>query len=355
MTEEQWEEDDLVSFLSLATLLLRSRVRITRFALAGVVLAALWAVRNPAQFTSSASFIPEGNDVSRASGLASLAGQFGVQLSPSNQSLSPEFYAKLLKSPVVLLAIARDTLRVNEMGEKRIGFADLFDITGSTPELRDERGVRVLKELVKPTSDKLTGIVSVSVSTKWPSVSNAIVTALINGINDFNLKTRQGQASAERQFVEKRLAVANADLRQAEDRLEDLVENNRQITSSPALQLLRDRLMREVTMKQSVYTSLAQSYEQVRIREVRDTPIISMLEPPSWPALPNSSGRLVALLTGLVLGGFVGAIVVYIEKTLKLRRQEKDPEAIEFLGTVAELKAGLIGRIQTLRTRVRGT
>lgn len=66
----------------------------------------------------------------------------------------------------------------------------------------------------------------------------------MNAVNDFNQRTRRDQPAAERKFIEARLQVATADLRAAEDRMQQFLQGNR-VTGSPDLQFTRDRLQRE--------------------------------------------------------------------------------------------------------------
>src|SRR6188474_2498814 len=113
-------EEGEISLFALGTTLLRHRWRIGRWMLAGGLLAALTVLFRPALFVASGSFLPLGAADPTRSGLASLAGQLGVTIQQGNQTLSPEVYAKLIKSRVLLLEIARDTFAVQEMGGRRI-------------------------------------------------------------------------------------------------------------------------------------------------------------------------------------------------------------------------------------------
>ena len=354
MTEVEWRDDgDELSLFALGTSLLRNRWRIARWMLLGGAVAALLVFLKPPLYLASASFVPQGTNDIRSSGLASLAGQFGVAMPTGTQSQSPDFYAKLLKSRVLLGQIARDTFVVQEKGNQRIPFVDLYEIQAGPQKLREELGVKLLMDMVSSSVARTTGVVEVSVATRWPSVSLAITTALVDGVNDYNQRTRQGQAAAERKFVEGRLATAGAELRAAEDRLEGFLRTNRQYASSPELTFQRDRLQRDVTLQQQVFTSLTQSYEEVRIREVRDTPVITVIEAPSVPALPESRGRLKSVLLGLLLGGFLGAFAVFISQTIARRREQGDAEANEFVGTIGEVKGEMLGRVRWLRERMR--
>jgi uncharacterized protein involved in exopolysaccharide biosynthesis len=76
------------------------------------------------------------------------------------------------------------------------------------------------------------------------------------------------------------------------------------------LSFVYDRLVNNVTLRQQIYTSVAQAYEQARIDEVRDTPVITVVEAPLLPAKPDPrpffrmlvAGLLIALVVARVLG-----------------------------------------------------
>lgn len=352
MTEFQ-ESADEISLLALGTILLRNRWRLLRWIGLGAGIAALVSFTRPALYEASASFVPQGIDA-KASGLASLAGQLGVALPATNQSLSLEFYTKLLESRVLLLPIARDTIVVQELGGKRVAVLDLFEIPpGKGPEAeREEKGLKQLRKMVTPSMVKTTGVVAFSVETKWRSVSLAIATALIDGINDYNQRTRQGQAAAERKFVEGRVAVAASDLRAAEDRLQEFLGTNRNL-GSPELVMQRDRFQRDLMLRQQVYTALTQSYEEARVREVRDTPVITIFESPWAATEPESRGRVRAILVGALLGLFAGGLLAFMSDRTTRRRRDGDTEAEEFAGTLTELKGEVLAPVRRLRERMR--
>ena len=317
----------------------------------GGLLAGLFALFRPALYVASASFVPQGAADPSRSGLASLAGQLGVTIQQSNQSLSPEVYAKLLKSRVLLVAIARDTFAVQELGGRRVPLLDVFEVGEGTAAQREERGVKLLNKMVAAAVAKPTGVVEFTVSTKWRSVSLAIANELINGVNAYNERTRQDQAAAERKFVEGRLAIAGSDLRSAEDRMERFLQTNRNLGGSPELIMQRSRIERDVSLRQQVFTSLTQSYEEARIREVRDTPVITVLEPASVPTEPASRGRLVRVLVGLILGGIFGAFLAFTSDMVSRQRKDGDAEASAFADTLAEVKGEVLHPIARFRKR----
>lgn len=351
MTESEWHNDSEISFIALGTTLLRQWRRLVAWVIIGTLVAVIPALFRSRVYTASASFMPQGGDVSR-SGLANLAGQFGVALpTGENPSQSPDFYSRLLKSRELLGSIARDTFVVSEKGGKRIAFLDLFKIKGDSLKPREEKAVKKLGQIVSTSVVKSTGVLELSVGTEWPSVSLAITSALLDAVNEFNQRTRKSQAAAERKFVEGRLDAASTELRAAEDRLVGFMTTNKQFSSSPLLTFERERLQREVATRQQLVSTLTQSYEEVRIREVRDTPVITVIETPSVASVPEPRGLLKSVLVGILLGGVFGALQIFLASSFARRRESGDREAAELVGTLSQIKTELLTPRQWLRTR----
>lgn len=342
-----------ISLFVLATTLLRQRWRIVRWMLLGAVLGALSGLLTPPKYLASASFVPQGNDAAR-SGLASLAGQLGVSLSAGDQSLSPEFYASLLKSRVLLGPIARDSFVVAERGAAKIAFVDLFSLRGPSGPAKEDDALALLTNMVDVSISRSTGVVAVSVESRWRSVSLDIVTRLIKGVSEFNEEVRQGQAAAERKFVGERLAITSDELRAAEDRLANFLRMNRVLSNSPQLIVERERLQRELSLRQQMAATLTQSYEEARIREVRDTPVITVFEPPAAPVKPEQRHLLLPVFIGLTLGGAVGVLAVLLSAMMARRRAAGDHDANEFFSTLGEVKGQMRRSLERVARRRRG-
>lgn len=345
-------KDEEVSILALGTTLVRNRWRIARWMLIGAVAAAVVILMRPRVYRASASFISQSNDPSR-SGLANLAGQMGIFLPTGNQSYSPDFYVTLLESPVVLLPVARDTITVTELGGKRVPVLDLFGVPAGATARREEQGVEKLQHTLSVSIAKSTGIIQYSFVTRWRSVSLALVTALLDAVNHYNEVTRQGQATGERKFIEGRLSLATNELREAENRLTEFQRTNRNFGGSPDLATERERLQRDVQLRQEVFTTLTQAYEEARIREVRDTPVITVFEPPAAPTAPQRRGLLIGTVLGMLLGGLIGVFLSFTIGLVKNRRASGNTDADEFADAVREAKGELLGGVRGLRSRRR--
>ncbi|MGI9042240.1 MAG: Wzz/FepE/Etk N-terminal domain-containing protein [Gemmatimonadales bacterium] len=322
-----------VSLVGLVNVLLRHRALVAGVALFSCLGAILYALAQPRSYTATSSFMPQ---APRAQGnLSGIAAQLGLALPTAGGAQSPAFYADLLHSRE-LLGDAVDS-RYEFQTDTAAVSGNLLEIQPQPgrAETRRERSVRALKRMIRPGVAQQTGVVTLGVTANHPALAQQINQRLLDLVNRFNMVSRQSQAGAERKFIEQRLAEVKADLRSAENRQQTFLQRNRDFQNSPELTFEQDRLEREVTRQQQVYTALSQSYEQAKIEEVRDTPVITIVEQPEVPALPDSRGLLMQAVLGLLLGTLLGGILAFGKEFLTKSRQE-DPEDFEEFTTLRQ-------------------
>jgi uncharacterized protein involved in exopolysaccharide biosynthesis len=326
---------ETISLLAIGTALLRRRRLILALGFLGAAAGLAAALLTSRVYAASATIIPEEPDNKLPSGLSLAAGQFGIKLpSAGGTGWGPPVYAELLKSRALLQPIARDTVNVTETG-RRASIMDLLRVKPASPSLRLERTVRALRKKVVVGEDKKLGAVKLTVITKWPSVSYAVANGLVAGVNQFNLESRKTQAGAERRFVEAQALDAQRALREAENRLQEFQKKNRGgVSSSPELALEKDRLMREVSLRQQNYTTLSQSREEAKISEVRNTPVITLIEQPQLPVLPEPRHSVTKALLGGIAGAILGAVIAFLSYGVSSARTAPTAESREFFELV---------------------
>jgi uncharacterized protein involved in exopolysaccharide biosynthesis len=293
-------------------------------------------------YMSSAKFLPQVPEGS-ASGLALVANQFGIRVPSSGSGWSAPVYVELLRSRALLEPVALDTVVVAEEGGRRVALMDLLHVDAATPEQRADRAVRAVGEIVKSREVRTLGAVEITVTTRWPSVSLALAERLVRGVNQFNVETRKSQAAAERQFVEAQAVEAERALREAEDRLQGFLQRNREV-SSPQLAFEHDRLQRQVALRQQTYTSLVQNREEARIREVRDTPVITVLEAPRLPVMSEPRRSVLRGFLGGVVGVMLGALIAFLAQAVSLAQRHRGGDAQEFFNLVEEVTPRFLRR-----------
>jgi uncharacterized protein involved in exopolysaccharide biosynthesis len=289
--------------------LLRERRLIARVTLAAALAAVGLTMATPRSYSATASFFPQARRT--GSNLAGVAAQFGLSLPTDQGAQSPAFYADLLTSREILERIvdARYTFLAKDGHAASGTLVEVFDRTESDSLQRRDEAARILARSVSATANQKTGVVKLSVRAASPALAATIAQRFLTELDRFNLQSRQSQAAAERRFTERSLQDARESLRRAEQEMESYLSRNA-IVGSPLQQLVRDRLRREVEMRQQLQNSLAQSYEQAKIDEVRDTPVFTVIESPRPPVRPDSRGGLLKVATGIVISGVLGILIV---------------------------------------------
>lgn len=345
-----------VSFVDLLNVLLRARRGIARtvfLTLAAVLaLTLVW----PRSYASRASFMPQARKTSGGS-LVGLAAQFGVDIPQGDPGQSPAFYAELLRSDDVLRTAVRLPVVAQVNGRPVVErYADMYDVGASAPALRELKAIETLRQHLTVSVEQRTGVVEVAVEGKTPEQALALTRALLNEVDRFNTERRRTQASSERHFLERRVADARSDLRGAEDRLQSLLYQNRGFGAFSEIALSRERLQREVSERQQLYGSLTQAFEQARLEEVRDTPVITVVEPPELPVRPEPRRLALKLALAFFVSLFGACLVALLRGAIRRSDGSSAPDAAEFRGLSAAFGADLrrpwrllVGRRERLR------
>jgi len=318
-----------ISLIRLINIVLAYRSVVITCSVLLFLIAVLVTLLLPRTYTVDSSFTPQSERL--ASNLAGIAAQFGVPLPATDAGASPDFYAELLESRRILgeTIDARYTFPT-DTGEVSGTLVDILEIRGETEGERKEMALRRFRGMINAELDRPSGVVTFEVETFNPQLSARIARRLLDLLNRFNLETRQSQASAERRFTEVRLAEAKGELLEVENRLQAFLEVNRDLGTSPLLRFRQERLEREVSIRQAVVSSLAQNYEQARIDEVRDIPVITVVEEPEAPALPDPRMLLLRGILALVAGALLGSLLAFFLAFVRASRTDPADELAEF-------------------------
>jgi uncharacterized protein involved in exopolysaccharide biosynthesis len=314
------------------TLLIRARRGILRFAAGVAVLVSAIVLLLPRWWRAEGSFVAQTTRLYRDLGaLSGVASQFGIALPGGDASYPPQFYASLMRSREILGQLVERPLdQVSDKSTRPRTLVDLLGEGGETPEMRRDRALRRLNEDMLGTAvDLRSGLVSFSIRSRNPTVSTILAKELLNAVIRFNEERRQSQAGAERRFTQQRLAEVRGELREAEDRLATFLQRNRDYRNSPTLTFEFDRLSREVTLRQQIFMALSQAHEQARIEEVRDTPVLTVVDAPSEPATPEPRRLLLKALLALVGALGLGAAAVLSRAALGLGTPSSPTTAAE--------------------------
>ncbi len=323
-----------LSLIGLLNVVLRRRWLIFGCAAAVAMLAGVVALVSPLQYAAESTFMPEG-ERSGQGAFSGMAAQFGIELGgavPGAPSLA--LYTELVRTSD-LLRLVVETEYVFAVGEEREDtlrgtLLDFYDVDGDTPRERLAAAVARLRDDLGTARDAEAGLVNLTARAEWPTLAAAVNRRLLELLAEFDRRTRQTRAAAEREFVERRMQEAQRELNQAEDSLQSFLERNRTWQGSSELQFQNARLQRRVDLRQRVYSSLAESYEQSRIEEVRNTPVFTVVDGPEGNVRDESPSLVVNVVIGTLAGVVIGLILAFLAQQFQDQRRWHPEEYREF-------------------------
>lgn len=349
-------DDYVITPLAVLRLVLRNlwtaTAMVVASALLGLFLVLLWP--SEPEFIADSRFIPE--DVSAASQTSSLVQRLGLAQGGEGGGTAIEFYRELISSRELLQEVVRDSFQVtlNERSgtvSVRAPLAEFYDDVESVGE-----AIRKLKRDINVELSPATRLVTLETTAPLPELAVEINRRILRLVEQYNVERRQSEVRSERQFVEARLKEAGRQLRDAEEDLARFLERNRSWEASPQLAFQRARLERQVSLHSGLYQQLAQSYENARINEVRNTPVLTMFESPQIirRSARASLGRGVAL--GVIFGIFLSFTVVLFREVRHYLRRQHPAEYAEVLALARSYAPGTLlarwrGRGRTNRTQ----
>ena len=261
-------------------------------ALIGAATAWAW----PKTWTATTTFVPEQALGSNNAGILGALGGIGSllgdasggasALSKLKDGPSTEFFADVLTSTELLSATLRTPFIDSASASAARPLLDILDVSGATPERRFGNALRKLRRKVLVVVSRKSSIVNLSVTLTDPQLSASVANRMLALLNRFNLERRQRSSTEQRRFSELRLATARIELDSAERAKQSFLDSNRNYYESPRLMARFDQLDRLVIVKEGILIGLTKTYEESRIAEVRDTPLLTVVDVATPPDRP---------------------------------------------------------------------
>lgn len=267
----------------------------------------------PSVYVSQASLVvdtPERTGLPAS--LAQFAGQLGVPGLESGKT--PEFYRDLMQSRRVLTALLRSSIHDPRTGQAVPVYRVYGNEHDSLSPKRVEALLHKLGTRLESTVDVRTSVIRVALGAPTPAQASEALDTLLSLANEFAVTNLRSRGSARRQFAEAQATRARGDLTVAEDSLRRFEEQNRRVADSPTLQFEEARLRRRVELAQELYLTLDREFEQARIDEVRDTPVLNVIDPPVAPTQRDSPKRRALTLMAAFFGALAATAGLILQR-----------------------------------------
>ena len=260
-------------------------------------------------YNAEISLYPAKNDISQGLGqFQSLAANLGMNTANNNQNFN---IPDVVKSR--LIASKAINQKWNIKNGKSIDLKKLWNLnkiswhqsfysTTIDSIAINEKAIKKFNNHIQVNEDRISGLIKISTTFQDPYIAAGVANFIGNQVELYIQKENSAQSTKEKLFISERLLIVKKELEIAELELKDFKESNRGYESSPELFMFYSQLFREVEAKKEVYLTLQQQLELARIEEVKQSPILHILDhavPPIRKSFPN---RGLFLMISAILG-----------------------------------------------------
>lgn len=367
-----------MSLLDILLVLARNKTLIVRMIFVFTLLGVTYALLSPEEFTSEATVVreaqPEGGGLPGGISSGALSG-FGINLGGSASGLTPAAFPNVLQSREVRLAVVRDTFRFPD-AERPMTFVDYVNqppgplsvvldytlwlpwtlkgalgsaISGSPapagttyagepliPSEEEDDGLKAVGNMISASVDQETGLMTISATVGGPHLASDLAESFLDHFATRVREIRTEKVQERLEFVEGRFEEAEQELESAEERLAQFLERNQNPTTA-TLQFQRDRLQRQVSFKEQLYSELQSQLTQTRLDLQRRQPVVTVVEEPVPPTNRSAPKRTFIVVLLFIVGGIFGVVGAFL-KTYFQSARESDTEG-EKLEEIKELTA----------------
>ncbi len=174
--------------------------------------------------------------------------------------------------------------------------------------------VRMVKAGINVKESK--GILTITVDSKDPRLAAVIANYSAVALDEFNKKGNIHYARRLKIFIGEQLAASKVDLTDAEDNYKKF-ETQSQMVRMAQKELMVERLLRDVKVKEAIYTMLMQEYEKAKIEEAKEDLFFEVLDPAPVPKAPYKPKPLLYSLIAVVLGGMCSVFFAFLFEYLE--------------------------------------
>jgi len=184
-----------------------------------------------------------------------------------------------------------------------------FNSSITDSALINEKAIKKFNDHISVTEDRLTGLITINTVIEDPIIVASVANFVGEQVQNYIQKENSAQSTKEKLFISDRLDIVKSELEIAEHELKEFKERNRGYDESPELFMIFSRLFREVEAKKEVYLTLQQQLELARIEEVKQTPILHILDHAVQPTRKSSPNRLLFLITSAFIGIISSSVI----------------------------------------------
>jgi len=260
-------------------------------------------------YEAEISLYPAKNDITQGLGqFQSLAANLGMNTAQNDQNFN---IPDVVKSRLIANKAVNQEWK-DKNGEsidliklwnlKKLPWYAFFNNTETDSIVVVEKAIKKFNKHIQVSEDRISGLIKITTTFQDPYISASIANFIGNQVEFYIQKENSAQSTKEKLFISDRLLIVKKELEKTELELKDFKERNRGYDDSPELFMIYSQLFREVEAKKEVYLTLQKQLELARIEEVKQSPILHILDHAVPPIRKSSPNRGLFIIISAFLG-----------------------------------------------------
>jgi hypothetical protein len=333
-TENNFNEEDQIDIIALVKKVWLGRKLIIKVSILSFVIGCIVALFSPIVYTSQTTFVPQVSEdkMSSKGGLGNLASLAGINLnqgsSTSDSYLSPFLYSKIANSDEFSLKIIEEKL-INLNGDvftfkeyllssnnstsfDLIGFIKKYTIGLFTKNgnklkrkkiindynfISDEefKLVKIFKQKFSVVLNEKHGYIEVIASDKDAFISTQLVKIITKNLQARIIELRTNKIKERLEYSKNLYELKQIEFNILQNNVADFKDSNKNISTARFMSELQ-KLESEYLLQQNILMTLANEFNNNKIKLNKDTPIFSVIDEVSVPNMKSEPKRsLIAL------------------------------------------------------------
>lgn len=260
-------------------------------------------------YRSSTSLYQTTQEKGANSQLQVLAAQFGIGSlgSGGNFNIPDYVNSRRLRTSIIKKAWAMYNTKNDS-----VFLYDYWDIVRDDQYVKEELARIKLAKRISVFMDDETDLITIEVLMEHPQLAADIANFIGKQVSLYLTQEKQFQGRENRKFIDGRLNRAKEELKASEQAYKLFLEQNRAYANNPELVVEHNRLKRDLNIKEEIYLTLAKQRELALIEEVKDTPIINILDEGTRAIKKAQPKRLIILILFSLIGTILGVSSTFI-------------------------------------------
>ncbi|RYU92905.1 Wzz/FepE/Etk N-terminal domain-containing protein [Emticicia agri] len=330
-------KNDIVDLKAFFRILWKEKFLFLSIIIAVGLITGIYAFTRMEEFTSEGKILPEvQTKEGKLGGLAGLASLAGVDVGGGDgtDAFRPDLYPVILQSTPFFLELFKQNVVTKE--NKQINFEKFYhEVVEENEEITDKRikkfpvkedgflvlnrlseeRIEDLKDRIKASIDKKSGVISISVTMPDPVVAASLARFSMIYLTNYITHYRTDKDKQNVDFLKEKMDAARGKFYSTQAKKAQYNDQFQLPTIRlQSADIQRERIESEYRMSSVFYDELVKKYEEANINYQQSIPVYQVLTPPSAPTRKSEPRRAIILLIGLAGGTVLALIVILLKK-----------------------------------------